>query len=306
MSKEHNFVSAVVYLHNCANDVEAFLTMLHGQLEANFEKYEIVCVNDASTDDSAAVVRSFAREREFPLTLVQMSTWQGVEPAMNAGIDIAIGDFVFEFDSVQMPYEPELLMACYRRALQGCDIVWACPKCCAGGFRGAFYRIFNAAFDSIYRVREDAFRVVSRRALNRVHAISATPPYRKAAYAASGLKVGSLEYDAKFPLRSADKDPYGKALDSLALYTGMFYRICFSVSLVLLALTLFFAVYTLAVFLSPVGQVEGWTSTMLVMCFGFFGIFLMFSIVIKYLSLLVELVFKKQRYLVEGIEKIQK
>ena len=55
MSKEHNFVSAVVYLHNCAADVPAFLTMLYGQLEENFEKYEIVCVNDASTDNSADI-----------------------------------------------------------------------------------------------------------------------------------------------------------------------------------------------------------------------------------------------------------
>ena len=306
MSKEHNFVSAVVYLHNCAADVPAFLTMLYGQLEENFEKYEIVCVNDASTDDSAAVVRSFAKEREFPLTLVQMSTWQGIESAMNAGIDIAIGDFVFEFDTVQLSYPPELLMDCYRKALQGCDIVCACPKRGRGGIRGVFYRIFNASFDSIYRVREDAFRVVSRRALNRVHAISATPPYRKAAYAASGLKVGSLEFTPAFTPRTTDKDPYGKALDSLALYTNMFYRISLGVSLAFLLLTLFFAVYTLAVYISPVGQVEGWTSTMLVMSIGFFGVFLMLSVVIKYLSLLVELNFKKQRYLVEGIEKIQK
>lgn len=306
MSKEHNFVSAVVYLHNCAADVQAFLTMLHGQLEENFDKFEIVCVNDASTDDSAAIVRSYAKERDFPLTLVQMSTWQGVERAMTAGIDIAIGDFVFEFDGVEMPYDPALLMECYRKALQGNDIVWACPRRGRGGFRKLFYRLFNASFDSIYPVQEDAFRVVSRRALNRVHAISATPPYRKAAYAASGLKVSSVAFDPAFLPRAKDKDPAGKALDSMALYTNMFYRISLGVSIAFLLLTLFFTVYALTVYLSPVAQVEGWTSTMLVMCIGFFGVFLMLTVVIKYLSLLVELNFKKQRYLVEGIEKIQK
>ncbi len=306
MSKEHNFVSAVVYLHNCAAQVQAFLTMLYGRLEANFERYEIVCVNDASTDGSADVVRSFAREKDFPLTLVQMSTWQGTELAMNAGIDIAIGDFVFEFDSVEMPYAPELLLQCYHRALQGCDIVSACPVRGRSGIRRAFYNIFNASFDSIYPVREDAFRVVSRRALNRVHAVSATPPYRKAAYAASGLKVGSVEFEPAFLPCAKDKDPYTKALDSMALYTNMFYRISLGISLVFLVLTLALAVYTLFIFISPVSQVEGWTSTMLVLCVGFFGVFLMLTLVIKYLSLLVELNFKKQRYLVEGIEKIQK
>ena len=241
-----------------------------------------------------------------PLTLVQMSSWHGVELAMNAGIDIAIGDFVFEFDSVEMPYQPGLLMDCYAKALQGYDIVWACPRRSRHGRRQLFYRIFNASFDSAYRMREDAFRLVSRRALNRVHAISSMPPYRKAAYAASGLKLANLEFEPSFPPRQKDKNPYTKALDSLALYTDMFYRLSLGISLVLLVLTMAFGIYTVVIYASPVRQVEGWTSTMLVMCVGFFGIFLMLTIVIKYLSLLVDLVFKKQRYLVEGIEKIQR
>ena len=226
--------------------------------------------------------------------------------AMNAGIDIAIGDFVFEFDSVEMPYQPGLLMDCYAKALQGYDIVWACPRCSRHGRRQLFYRIFNASFDSAYRMREDAFRLVSRRALNRVHAISSMPPYRKAAYAASGLKLDNLEFEPSFPPRQKDKNPYTKALDSLALYTDMFYRLSLGISLVLLVLTMAFGIYTVVIYASPVRQVEGWTSTMLVMCVGFFGIFLMLTIVIKYLSLLVDLVCKKQRYLVEGIEKIQR
>ncbi len=306
MSKEHNFISAVVYLHNDAARVTDFLAMLQGQLESNFEKYEIVCVNDASVDDTAALVRSFAKERDFPLTLVAMSSWHGVEAAMNAGIDIAIGDFVFEFDSVEMSYQPQLLMECYRKALTGCDIVWACPKGRRCGGKGLFYRIFNASFDSVYQLREDAFRLVSRRALNRVHAISATPPYRKAAYAGSGLKLANIDFEPAFMPRAKDKDPYGKALDSLALYTDMFYKLSLGISVFLLALTLAIGVYTVVIFLGPVGQVEGWTSTMLALCLGFFGVFLMMTIVIKYLSLLVGLLFKKQRYLVEGIEKIQK
>lgn len=115
-----------------------------------------------------------------------------------------------------------------------------------------------------------------------------------------------MAFDPAFLPRAKDKDPAGKALDSMALYTNMFYRISLGVSIAFLLLTLFFTVYALTVYLSPVAQVEGWTSTMLVMCIGFFGVFLMLTVVIKYLSLLVELNFKKQRYLVEGIEKIQK
>lgn len=306
MSKEHNFISAVVYLRNCADAVPPFLSMLQGQLAGAFENYEIICVNDASTDGSADAVRAFARAQDFPLTLVQMSSWQGVEAAMNAGVDIAIGDFVLEFDGVEMPYPPTLLLDCYRKALEGNDIVWACPKRETGGWRKLFYRLFNASFESVYPLREDSFRLISRRALNRVHAISATPPYRKAAYAASGLKLAALEYEATFVPRERYKDPYNKAVSSLALYTDMFYRLSLLAALFFLLLTVAFGVYTVVIYASPLRQVEGWTSTMLVLCAGFFGVFLMQTVIVKYLSLLVDLVFKKQRYLVEGVEKIQR
>lgn len=305
MTKEHNFVSAAVYLHNDEARIGSFLGYLSGLLDAQFEKYEIICVNDASTDGTAETVRAFAREHEFPLTLVQMSAWQGLEPAMNAAIDAAIGDFVFEFDTPERSWPEALPMDCYRKALEGFDIVWACPAKRSRGLRGLFYRVFNRSSDTIYPVREDDFRLVSRRALNRVHAISGVPFYRKAAYAASGLRLACVDFEAVCrPVRHT-KDLAGKALDALALYTDMGYRLCVGISLALLTLCLVFGVYTVSVYFGPVHQVTGWTSTMLVMCIGFFGVFLVLTMIIKYLSLLVELLFKKQRYLIEGIEKIQ-
>ena len=45
---------------------------------------------------------------------------------------------------------------------------------------------------------------------------------------------------------------------------------------------------------------------MFVITVGFSGLFAVLTIVVKYLSLLVDLVFKQQKYLVESIEKLQK
>ena len=44
---------------------------------------------------------------------------------------------------------------------------------------------------------------------------------------------------------------------------------------------------------------------MLLLSGGFFGVFLVLTIVVKYLSLLVGLVFRRQKYLVESVEKLQ-
>ena len=43
---------------------------------------------------------------------------------------------------------------------------------------------------------------------------------------------------------------------------------------------------------------------MLFLSFGFFGMFSLMTIAIKYLDVLVEMLFKKKNYLIEGIEKL--
>ena len=46
-SKEKNFVSAVVYLHNDGARAVKFFRLLKEQLDAHFEQYELVAVDDA-------------------------------------------------------------------------------------------------------------------------------------------------------------------------------------------------------------------------------------------------------------------
>ena len=52
--------------------------------------------------------------------------------------------------------------------------------------------------------------------------------------------------------------------------------------------------------------IEGWTTTILFMAFAFFGLFGILTIIVKYLSVIVNLVFKRQQYMVDRIEKITK
>lgn len=47
-NREKNFVSAVIYIHNCEKRIEIFLQTIMEVLEENFEHSEIICVNDSS------------------------------------------------------------------------------------------------------------------------------------------------------------------------------------------------------------------------------------------------------------------
>ena len=301
-AKEKNFVSAVVYLHNDGPRGVEFCQAVAAQLDAHFAQYELVAVDDACTGGTVEALRAWAKEQAAPVTILHMSLYHGLENAMNAGLDAAIGDYVYEFDSTAMPYPADLIWEAYRTALQGSDIVSVCPDSTRRG-SGLFYRIFNANAHSPYQLRTDAFRLVTRRAINRVHATSAHLPYRTAAYAAAGRKMADLSFAG----RRDEKTPgrFNLAVDSLALYTDAGFKASMGVTLCMLALALAELLYTLIVFFTG-KPVAGWTTTMFVLTLGFAGLFAVLTIVVKYLSLLLELPFKKQKYLVESIEKLQK
>ena len=220
----------------------------------------------------------------------------------HAGLDAAIGDYVYAFDTTDAPYPPELIFSAYQTALAGNDIVSVCPDMTSGSSR-LFYRVFNANSHSAYALRTDAFRLVTRRAVNRVHASSEHLPYRKAAYAASGLKMADLTFSGRIVDKAAGR--FSLAADSLALYTDAGFKASVGIALVMMALALVELVYTLVVFCTG-HPVAGWTTTMFVLTVGFAGVFAVLAIVVKYLSHLVELIFKKQKYLIESVEKIQK
>ena len=148
-AKESNFISAVVYLRNDAARVEPFLKAVCAQLEEHFAQYELIAVDDCSTDGTAQAVRDFAaRTLTKPLTLLHMSLAQGVELCMNAGQDCAIGDFVYEFDAADLCYDPALIWKAYETALLGNDVVSVGPsrqKLASRAFYGVFNRFSRSA-----------------------------------------------------------------------------------------------------------------------------------------------------------------
>ena len=153
---------------------------------------------------------------------------------MNAGLDITVGDYIYEFDAAIMSYPKEMIFQAYETAMQGSDIVTVCPKEEKGSSR-LFYSLFNRHNGSAHNLRTDAFRLVSRRALNRVHAINENLPYRKAAYASCGLKSTELEFTSKTGKQATKADdPAELAIDSLILYTNFGYRFTLGFSLFML------------------------------------------------------------------------
>lgn len=307
MYKEKNFISAIIYIRNQEDLVYAFLTEVGAKLREKFEKFEIICVNDASTDNSVKEITRYAdNSKAGVISILNMSFYQGLELSMNAGVDLSIGDFVYEFDSPVLSYPAELIIEVYMRSLQGYDIVSATPSHNKSMSR-FFYTIFNKVSHTQYLLRTESFRILSRRGINRVHSMSRTIPYRKAIYANCGLKTDMITYDNVSALVIADKVVFKKqketALDAMILYTDIAWRFSMIFSLIMMGITVLIGFYTIGVYIGS-RPVAGWTTTMLFLAFAFTGLFMVLAIAIKYMSLILKLNFNTQKYVIESINKL--
>ena len=311
INKEKSFISAVIYVHNSADMIDEFLKTIIKVMDDNFENSEIICVNDSSTDDSLQKIKQTGiLASNTNVTVVNMSYFHGLEIAMNAGSDLAIGDYVFEFDNVLIDYEPSLIMDAYYKALEGFDIVSASPNKNEKFSSKIFYWLFNKYSISKYMMTTESFRVLSRRALNRTDSMNKTIPYRKAVYSDSGLQTFNIRYDCKSCLeRKIDKQEKAYraklAADSLLLFTQIGYSFAKFMTFLMMFISFFMILYSLVVFISAT-PVEGWTTTILFLSVAFLGMFGILTIIIKYLQLLVELVFKRKKYFYESIERVTK
>ena len=171
LSKEHNFVSAVIYVRNNADTIKGMLEHVHTNFEKMFEQYEIICVNDGSTDESENIIKNMAKEYDCAISLVNMGYTQGVELSMNAGEDLAIGDFIFEFDRAIVTWNDDMMEQIYRKMQEGYDIVSACPTSGIKASSKIFYSIFNKASHSANKLKTESFRLISRRAIKKMNVL---------------------------------------------------------------------------------------------------------------------------------------
>lgn len=307
--KEKNFISAVIYVYNNEKEIKNTLESINNLLKQNFNQYEIICVNDASTDKSVEKIEEFSKQLDnVSLSIINMSYYQGIELAMNAGVDLSIGDFVYEFDNMIQNYDISAIMEIYYKCLEGFDIVSATSKNNKTRTSSIFYKILNMYSNLEYEIHTETFRILSRRAINRVHSISKNIPYRKAVYASCGLKMYNLFYtpDEKQKRRfnkQVQKNRREMAVNSLILFTNIGYKFAMTMSLIMVIATVLAAIYAIVVFLKGT-PVQGWTTTILFIAFNFMGLFIILTIIIKYLEIIVNLIFKKSKYTIEEVNKL--
>lgn len=301
----HCFASAVVYIRNSAETAAEFIVTLDQYLDEMFTAHEIICVNDNSTDESARVIRNASHQiKNNSLTTIHFGHFHGLEVAMQAGVELSIGDFVFEFDEAILNFDKAALAKAYEKAIGGYDIVGVSPHGKRKLASRLFYRAMGSARDLEAPMDTETFRLLSRRAINRIKDICQIVPYRKAIYSSCGLPSTNLTHETLTVSRSSQDRAYRieTAIDALLLFTQIGYRIALGLTFVMMAAALFMIVYSFASYFAGI-TIAGWMTTILFLSFAFLGLFGILAIVIKYLQLIVNLTFRKKSFVYESVER---
>ena len=313
MSKEQKFVSVVAYIHNDQNMIGHFLDTVMVHCAGSFEKCELILVNDHSTDGSNEIIHNYFRDRpqDYLVSVIRTGVYQGLESSMNSGRDMAIGDYVFEFDDLFVDYDTSVIDQAYNKCIEGNDIVSVASNARMRLTSRIFYSVYNRVSKTQNELGQATFRLLSRRAINRVKSLETYIPYRKAVYMNCGLAVDRIVYNStcgnkKLTRHSNGNERAGLAVDSFIFFTNVMERVSLCISILFFIIAVGVIIYVIASFFLDSHLEAGWVSVMGFLSLGFIGMFGLLTIVMKYLSVIVNLLFRQQRYIIEDVEKISR
>lgn len=306
LDKEKNFISIVVYLKNAEDKIEKFSKDIDSFFRDKFLSYEFVFVNDNSNDKTKEKLKEISDILSGNVVVVDLAYEHGIELGMLAGVDFAIGDFVFEFDSIDINYDLNEIMKIYEKSMQGYDIVAASPNTKLNFSSSIFYKILNIVSYKHMNLTTEIFRVISRRAINRILKNKEKFRYRKALYHYSGFNTFVYKYnpinDIKIENKMSLKEKINLGCEILMNFSELGVKLASSISLMFLLFTVLVIIYT--VYLNKIQ--EGWTILMVFMSISFSGVFLILAILAKYMTITMKEVKESPSYIFKRIDRLSK
>jgi len=239
-----------------------------------FPSYEIILVDDGSTDGTWRVIQKLVEENPR-IAAIRLSRNHGHQLALTAGLAQAAGERVLIIDAdLQDP--PELLAEMMKLMDQGADVVYGKRKRRRGesAFKLAtahlFYRLLSLLTD--VKIPEDTgdFRLISRRVLLAFNAMPEHERFIRGMISWIGFAQVPLPYDRDVRAAGRSKYPLRKmvhfALDAVTSFSTAPLRIASYLGVTVAALCLLAIVYLI------IGHylgytVPGWTSLIVVVLF---------------------------------------
>lgn len=291
--REQTFVSLVLYAHNDEDDIAAAMQAVDAFACQTFQNYEIVIVNDCSTDGTQQIVRDTVKNLLGQTFVINLARKHGIELAMMAGLNKAMGDYVYEIETVSFDFSLDILRNMYVESKRGFDIVCASPGT-TSLYSKLFYKVINKYSYLELSLYSETVRLVSRRALNAMLNLKEKVRYRKALYAYTGYSKSKIDY-VGIPTdgskrRKLNRENISMALDVIVSFSNVGLKMSHLIASAFFIFSIGMAIYALYNYIFNRDVVEGWTTLMILISMGFAGMFFTTGVVGEYISrMLIEL-----------------
>ncbi|GAB6120161.1 glycosyltransferase family 2 protein [Dysgonomonas termitidis] len=269
-------VSIVICCYNEESNIPTVIKSIHESMDTTGYQYEIIAVNDGSSDTSQALLEKMCAG-DPQLFYIEFSRNFGHQNALKAGLDNATGDCIISMDA-DMQHPPRMLPDFIRKWEEGYDIVYtrrmddpALSKRKRGS-SSLFYKFLNMVSDIHLEQGVADFRLMDRRAANILINIKGSDLFIRGIVHWIGFKQYALDYMPDKRLSGQTKYTF-KKMRNLAVQ-GI---LSFSTKPLHLALYLGFGIALLSLLLVPYAIISLWTGHVmagwvsLIITVGFLG-----------------------------------
>ena len=300
----------IVPVYNEAAGLEEFCSRMHAVMETLGLSWQVLFVDDGSSDDSVSVIEDW-RKRDQHIGLLVLSRNFGKELAMTAGLDHADAEAVIIIDAdLQDP--PELIPTLVERWREGFDVVYAQRNSRHGdswlkrATAASFYRVINWVSRTGIPKDTGDFRLLSRRAVAAVSSARERHRFMKGLFAWVGFRQIAVSYDRDQRHSGSSKFNYWRlwnfALDGITSFTTAPLRVATWLGLLVALGAILFGIVIIFKTLMWGDPVPGYPSLMVVILFLGGVQLVSLGIIGEYLGRLFEESKQRPLYLIESIE----
>lgn len=276
MNRSNWCLSVIVPVLNEQDSLTAFIGQVKPLLELAAQHYEILFIDDGSTDATLAQLQALNQE-DPRIRYVSFSRNFGKEAALTAGLAHAKGDAVIPMD-VDLQDPPELIPEFVRLwQEEGYDMVYgvrasrpedsAAKRATANGF----YRLFNRITHSPIPGNAGDYRLMSRRVVDVLLKLPERNRFMKGLYAWAGFKSKGVPYQRPSRHAGESKFSFWKlwnfALDGLVGFSSIPLRVWSYVGASVALIAFVYMVMLIASVLVGGRDVPGYASLMSVVLF---------------------------------------
>lgn len=300
--------SCVVPCLNEAQNLGVLLPQLLDTLPTLAPAFEIIVVDDGSTDDTPVLLHALA-ERHPQLVYLRLSRNFGKEAAMTAGLEIASGQVVVCMDA-DLQHPPALLPQMLARWCDGIDMVYAVRQtrtdeslCKRIGTR-FFYQLMRSGEGLGVPENAGDFRLMDQAVVRALRQLPERNRFMKGLFAWVGFRVEPIYYSPPGRLHGKSRfrplKLFRFAIDGLTSFTTWPLRMLSLVGVLLSLGAFLYGLIIVILHLLHGDPVQGWTTLITVILF-FSGVNLIsLGVVGEYVSRIFDEVKRRPVYLISN------